>query len=179
MSETPGFRPVARALIVMGVSGCGKTTLAKALSDRLGFEMIEGDSLHPPENVEKMRAGVPLDDSDRAPWLDRIGELLQARGVEGRSVVVTCSALKRAYRDRLRAARPDLVFVFLEGSRDLIAARVGARRHEYMPASLLDSQFATLERPASGEPAVIVDAALDPQAQVQAALELLAKGAWT
>ncbi len=179
MSEAPGFRPVARALMVMGVSGCGKTKLAKALSDRLGFEMVEGDSLHPSENVEKMRAGVPLDDADRAPWLDKIGELLRARGVEGRSVVVTCSALKRAYRDRLRAARPDLVFVFLDGSRDLIAARVGARRHEYMPATLLDSQFATLERPASDEKAVIIEAALDPQAQVRAAMELLATRAWT
>ena len=169
----------APALVAMGVSGSGKTTLANALAARLGFEMIEGDSLHPPENVKKMRAGVPLDDADRAPWLDLIGELLRARGAEGRPVIVTCSALKRAYRDRLRAARPDLVLVYLDGSRALIAARVGARRHEYMPASLLDSQFATLEPPVSDEAAVFIDAALDPQAQVQAALEQLATGART
>ena len=169
----------APALVAMGVSGCGKTTLAKALGDRLGFEMIEGDSLHPPENVEKMRAGVPLEDSDRAPWLDRIGEMLCARGAQRRPVVLTCSALKRAYRDRLRAARPDLVLVYLDGSRALIATRIAARRHEYMPASLLDSQFAALEPPEADEAAVCIDAALAPERQVQAALELLATRART
>ena len=163
----------APAFVVMGVSGCGKTTLANALAARLGFEMIEGDSLHPSENVEKMRAGVPLDDSDRAPWLDRIGELLRARGAASQPVIVTCSALKRAYRDRLRAARPDLALVYLDGSRALIGARVAARRHEYMPASLLDSQFAALEPPGKDEPAVVIDAALTPQAQVQTAVDVL------
>src|SRR5208282_2475317 len=100
-------------------------------------EMAEGDRLHPAENVEKMRQGVPLTDADRWPWLDRIGALLEAWAADGRSGLVTCSALKRVYRDRLLSARPDLRFVYLKGSAALLAARVKARHHEYMPASLL------------------------------------------
>ncbi len=162
-----------RALMVMGVSGSGKTTVAVLIADRLGWDMLEGDRLHPPQNVEKMRRGVPLDDADRAPWLDRIGERLQAEAAAGRSVVVTCSALKRAYRARLLAARPDLVFVYLKGSEALFQARVRSRQHEYMPASLLRSQFEALEEPGPDEPVVSVDAAAPPVAEAQAALDRL------
>jgi gluconokinase len=168
MSEAERIAP--RALIVMGVSGSGKTTVANLIAARLGADMVEGDRLHPAENVAKMRAGAPLDDADRWPWLDAIGRLLQAARGEARPVVVTCSALKRVYRQRLLAARPDLVFVYLKGSRALFEARVRARHHEYMPASLLDSQLATLEEPGEGEPVVAVDAALPPQAEAEAAV---------
>jgi len=164
-----------RALAVMGVSGSGKTTVAELIAAKLGAEMLEGDSLHPPENVAKMRAGVPLDDADRWPWLDAIGKLLQAAKADARPVVVTCSALKRVYRQRLLAARPDLIFVYLKGSRALFEARVRARKHEYMPASLLDSQLATLEEPRPGEPVIAVDAALPPQAEADAALAALTR----
>ena len=129
--------PQSYALVVMGVSGSGKSTVAERLAERLGWLMMEGDRLHPPANVEKMRRGIPLDDADRAPWLDRIGEELKAWAAAGRSGVLTCSALKRAYRARILAARPDVRFVYLKGSKELIAGRVSVRHHEYMPASLL------------------------------------------
>jgi gluconokinase len=173
MSEGADASQPARALVVMGVSGSGKTTVAELIAAELGAEMLEGDRLHPPANVAKMRAGIPLEDSDRWPWLDAIGKLLQAARGEGRAVVVTCSALKRVYRQRLLAARPDLVFVYLKGSRALFEARVRARQHEYMPASLLQSQLATLEEPGEGEPVVAVDAALPPQAEADAAVAAL------
>jgi len=163
------------AVVIMGVSGSGKSTVAARLAERLGCEMIEGDSLHPAANVEKMRSGIPLDDADRAPWLDRIADQLAAWQAACRSGVMTCSALKRAYRARLTAARPDVRFVYLRGSEALIASRVRARRHEYMPASLLRSQFETLEEPASGEPAITIDAALSPEAEVQAILAALGR----
>ena len=147
------------ALVVMGVSGSGKTTVGELLAKQLGWAFMEGDRLHPPANVEKMRQGIPLTDADRWPWLDRIGEELKSWAGEGKSGVLTCSALKRAYRDRIRAARPDVRFVYMKGSEALIAARVAARHHEYMPASLLRSQFDTLEEPTLGEPGVVtVDA---------------------
>jgi gluconokinase len=147
------------ALVVMGVSGSGKTTVGELLAKRLGWAFMEGDRLHPPANVEKMRQGIPLTDADRWPWLDRIGEELKSWAGEDKSGVLTCSALKRAYRDRIRAARPDVRFVYVKGSEALIAARVAARHHEYMPASLLRSQFDTLEEPTLGEPGVVtVDA---------------------
>jgi gluconokinase len=164
MSET---EPTPRALVVMGVSGSGKSTVGELISRRLGWEMIEGDRLHPPANVEKMRRGIPLDDADRAPWLDRIGEQLRDWARAGRSGVVTCSALKRAYRDRIRVARPDVVFVYLKGSEALIQTRVTARHHEYMPASLLRSQFETLEEPLPGEPVITIDANDPPEAEAQ------------
>ena len=147
------------ALVVMGVSGSGKTTVGELLAKQLGWAFLEGDRLHPPANVEKMRQGIPLTDADRWPWLDRIGEELKSWAGEDKSGVLTCSALKRAYRDRIRAARPDVRFVYVKGSEALIAARVAARHHEYMPASLLRSQFDTLEEPTLGEPGVVtVDA---------------------
>ena len=156
-----------------GRIGSGKTTAAELIAAKLGAEMQEGDRLHPPNNVAKMRAGIPLDDADRWPWLDAIGKLLSEAGAQGRAVVVTCSALKRIYRDRLLAARPDLVFVYLKGSRQLFEARLAGRVHEYMPASLLDSQFATLEEPAADEPVIAIDAALSPEAEAEAAVAAL------
>lgn len=133
-------------LVLMGVSGCGKSSVGQALSDLLGVPYIDGDDLHPPENVAKMRAGIPLTDQDRWPWLDACAATLRDRA----PVILGCSALKRAYRDRLRQAG-GVAFAHLEGARDLIAARMAARRDHYMPLSLLDSQFAALEPP-DGEP---------------------------
>lgn len=136
----------------MGVSGSGKTTVGAALAHDLGLELVDGDALHPAANVAKMAAGIPLDDADRAPWLDAIGAVLAAG-----PVVVACSALKRVYRDRLRAAAPTLQLVFLDGERDVLASRMAARPDHFMPASLLDSQLATLEPPAPDEHALTVD----------------------
>jgi gluconokinase len=161
------------ALVIMGVSGSGKTTVAELIAKRLGWPFMEGDRLHPKANVEKMRQGIPLTDADRAPWLDRIGEELKRWAAERRSGVMTCSALKRAYRDRIRSARPDVRFVYLKGSLALIEARVAARHHEYMPASLLQSQFDTLEEPAPDEPVVTVDAGASPEAEAAAAIAAL------
>lgn len=158
------------AVVVMGVSGSGKTTVAELIAKRLGWPFMEGDRLHPKANVEKMRQGIPLNDADREPWLDRIGEELESWAAEGRSGVMTCSALKRAYRDRIRAARPDVRFVYVRGSEALIGARVAARHHEYMPASLLRSQFEALEEPAPDELAVTVDAASSPEEEAAAAI---------
>jgi gluconokinase len=160
-----------RVLVVMGVSGCGKTTVAEALAARLGWEMLEGDRLHSPANVDKMRRGIPLDDADRAPWLDRIREHLAAWAKAGRSGIVTCSALKRAYRARLLAACPDILFVFLKGSEELLRQRLAVRHHEYMPASLLHSQFETLEEPGPDEPVITVDVGLPVEAEVEAIIK--------
>src|SRR5258707_1171166 len=156
------------ALVVMGVSGSGKRTVGELLDKELGWPFMEGDRLHPPANVEKMRQGIPLTDADRAPWLDRIGEELKSWAREGKSGVLTCSALKRAYRDRIRSARPDVRFIYVKGSEALIEARVAARHHEYMPASLLRSQFDTLEEPTPDEQAVTVDAGGSADEEVSA-----------
>lgn len=130
-------------VVVMGVSGSGKTTIGEKLAQRLGWRFIEGDEYHPPENIAKMAAGIALDDADRWPWLDRLNERLRTE----RDAVVTCSALKEIYRRRLLEGIVDARLVYLEGSRELIASRVQTRKHKYMPASLLDSQFQTLEPP--------------------------------
>ena len=131
-------------VVVMGVSGSGKTTLGKLLAGRLGCEFIEGDDFHPPANVAKMASGTPLGDADRWPWL----EILNSKLREKRNAVLACSALKEIYRERLSSGVENLKFVFLKGSFELIEARLKARQHRYMPASLLKSQFATLEPPA-------------------------------
>ena len=145
----------ARAIIVMGVSGCGKTSVAEGLAAALSAAFIEGDSLHPAANVEKMSKGIALSDADRWPWLDAVGRALSEAREEGGDVVVSCSALKKSYRDRLRAAAGDaLSFVFLKGSREILLSRMAARQGHFMPASLLDSQLATLEDP-TGEPGVV------------------------
>lgn len=146
--------PFSRPVVVMGVSGSGKSTVGAALADALGLRFVDGDALHPAANVAKMAAGIPLDDADRVPWLDAIGRLLAVG-----PAVVACSALKREYRDRLRAAAPTLQLVFLNGSRTLLASRMAARPGHFMPTSLLDSQLATLEVPGPDEHAVTVDIA--------------------
>jgi gluconokinase len=140
-------------LIVMGVSGCGKSTMAVALGQRLGLDMVDGDDLHLSESVAKMRSGIALQDEDRWPWLDRIGEYLQRPHAQGR--VVACSALKRAYRDRIRKQAGDVCFVFLDGDFELIQKRMQQRVGHYMQPGLLDSQFQTLEKPEADETDVI------------------------
>ena len=139
---------MTRRLVIMGVSGCGKSSVGAGLATRLGLNYRDGDDLHPPENVAKMRAGMPLTDADRWPWLDRVEQVLLAEA----PVIVGCSALKRAYRDRIRtAAGGPVTFVHLAGSQEVIAARMALRQGHYMPLSLLDSQFAALEPPAAEE----------------------------
>jgi gluconokinase len=140
-------------LVIMGVAGCGKSSVGEALSQRLHVPYRDGDDLHTPEAVEKMRQGIPLTDDDRWPWLDRVSQTLATEA----PILVGCSALKRAYRDRIRAgADGPVTFVHLSGSRDLIASRMAARTGHYMPTSLLDSQFAALEPPGPDE-AITVD----------------------
>jgi gluconokinase len=151
------------ALIVMGVAGSGKTTIARALADRIGWVFKDGDVFHPASNVEKMRSGRPLTDEDRWPWLRAIAaEVDRTRDVDGH-IVIACSALKRVYRDILIGQRSGVRLIYLKGSRDLILQRLRARRGHFMPPELLDSQFATLEEPDSDENGVVVnvDAAVD------------------
>lgn len=145
----------------MGVSGSGKSTVGNLLAERLGWPFLDADEYHPPANVEKMKAGIPLNDDDRAPWLARLNSILRHE----RNAVLACSALKQAYREQLTAGIPDSRIVFLKGERQLIQERLRQRQHKYMPASLLDSQFATLEPPAD---AIAVDIAQEPGACVEA-----------
>ncbi|MCA2411360.1 gluconokinase [Rhizobium leguminosarum bv. viciae 248] len=148
----------AHAIIVMGVSGCGKSSVGEKLAEALHLAFIEGDALHPAANVEKMSKGIPLTDEDRMPWLDRIGEDIKASLEKSEGIIVSCSALKRLYRDRLRAAAGgNLFFVYLEGSRALLMKRMGERKGHFMPVSLLDSQLATLEVPTGEQGVVTVD----------------------
>ena len=166
-------------IVVMGVSGCGKSTVGAALARALGLDFIEGDALHPPRNVALMAAGTPLTDADRAGWLGSIAGRLAQAHTAGQSVVVSCSALKRRYRDQLRADCPTLQLVHLQGSREQLVERLQARSGHYMPASLLDSQLDTLELPAADEQALCFDIAL-PAAQIAAeALSLLHRSAAT
>ena len=143
-------------VVVMGVSGCGKSTIGALLARELGIPFVDGDALHPIENLRKMAGGTPLDDADRAPWLDRIGERLSD---SCGGLVVACSALKVAYRDRIRTRCPRVVFVHLDGSRDVLAARLEGRSNHFMPSSLLDSQLATLQPLAPGERGTVIDIA--------------------
>lgn len=136
-----------RYLIVMGVTGSGKSTVGKRTAQRLGWTFVDGDTLHPAANVEKMRAGVPLDDADRQPWLASIVQTLRQWRAAGRCGVVACSALRRGYRATLVDGHKDVGFVYLHGSRALLARRLSARRGHFMPSGLLDSQLATLEEP--------------------------------
>jgi gluconokinase len=148
--------PIAErlSLVVMGVSGSGKTTVGERLAADLKVDFIDGDALHSPEARAKMASGKPLDDEDRWPWLDRIGRALADRADHPKGLIVACSALKRVYRDRLRrAAGPQLRFLYLKGDEVLMCARVAGRKGHYMPASLVQSQFDALEEP-RGEPDV-------------------------
>ena len=148
-------------LVVMGVSGSGKTTIATRLAGRLGCEEKDADDFHPPANIAKMSAGIPLDDADRKPWLVAIAAWLRDRDRAGRRAVVTCSALKRSYRDELRGASPRLLFVHLSGPPELIAERMRGRRH-FMPTGLLASQLAILEPLGPDEPGLTVDISTPP-----------------
>ncbi|HIY95196.1 MAG TPA: gluconokinase [Candidatus Rothia avicola] len=160
-------------IVVMGVSGTGKTSIAHALRDQLGWSFIEGDDLHPNENIQKMSAGIPLTDEDRAPWLARISTWIKDAHARGERTVVTCSALKRAYRDVLREAAPGVLFVHLTGPRETIANRMKYRQGHFMPTSLLDSQFATLEPLEADEAGVLVDISGTPEEVATAALAAL------
>lgn len=144
-------------LLIMGVSGSGKTTVGKLLAERLGWQYQEGDALHPPENVAKMSGGTPLTDADRIPWLNRIAGRIDEWRSRGESGVITCSALKRAYRDIVIGSRPDVGLVHLKGSRELIGRRMVARKGHFMPSALLETQFATLEEPSPEERPITVD----------------------
>jgi carbohydrate kinase (thermoresistant glucokinase family) len=149
-------------VVVMGVSGSGKTTVAKLLAEASGWQFQEGDTLHPPENVEKMSAGIPLTDADRLPWLHKIAETIDGWRARRESGVITCSALKRSYRDIIIGDRPNVRLVYLKGSHDLIRQRMAARHGHFMPPTLLDSQFSTLEEPLPDENAIVVDIGGEP-----------------
>ena len=155
--------------VVMGIAGSGKSTVGAALAHALGVGFIEGDDYHPAENRRRMAAGIPLTDDDRAGWLRALAIRIREASDAGTGLVLSCSALKRSYRDVLRSAAPDLRFVFLKGSRALIAERLAARRGHFMPVSLLDSQLATLEEPASDEDAWVCDVT-DPADEIVAGL---------
>jgi gluconokinase len=144
-------------VVVMGVSGSGKSTVAALLAAALGCQFQEGDDLHPPANVEKMRGGTPLTDADRMPWLRNIAEEIDGWRARGECGVLTCSALKRSYRDIIIGDRHDVALVYMKGSRELIHQRMVARHEHFMPVALLDSQFATLEEPTLDEHPIIVD----------------------
>ena len=144
------------ALIVMGVSGSGKSTVASELAARLGWRFEDGDRFHPESNIAKMSAGEALTDIDRWPWLQAIADEIERVCDTGGHIIIACSALKRAYRDLLLRSRSDVRFVFLDGSKDLIAERLARRKDHFMPAGLLDSQFKTLQRPGAAEHAITV-----------------------
>ena len=144
-------------LVLMGVSGCGKTTVARILAGELGWSFEEGDALHPPSNIEKMQAGNPLTDADRQRWLASVADWAERRLDSGENGLITCSALKRSYRDVINRRGSGVVFVFLAGSKATIAPRLLVRQGHFMPASLLDSQFADLEDPDPDEPHIRVD----------------------
>ncbi|MGO4711219.1 gluconokinase [Bradyrhizobium sp. 2TAF24] len=144
------------AIILMGVSGSGKSTVASALAQRTGLTCADADSFHPQANITKMHAGIPLTDEDRWPWLRAIAAAIDHHAAADGPLIIACSALKRAYRDLLVHGRRDVRIVYLRGSQALIAGRLAARRDHFMPSSLLDSQFATLEEPTSDEPAITV-----------------------
>ncbi|MFI9807020.1 gluconokinase [Streptomyces sp. NPDC052301] len=160
-----------KVVVVMGVAGTGKTTIGPLLAARLGVPYAEGDDFHPQANIDKMSAGVPLDDADRWPWLDAIGRW--AHGRAGLGGVVSSSALKRAYRDRLRAVAPGIVFVHLTGDRQLIEDRMTQRQGHFMPTALLDSQFATLQPLGPDEAGVAVDVSGGPQEITERAVRAL------
>ena len=150
--NAPTADPTRRpAVVVMGVSGCGKSTVAEGIAAVLGLHYIDGDQLHPEQNIARMRAGIPLQDEDRWPWLDRVGACLADSVRWPQGIAIACSALRRAYRDRLRAAAPGVRFVFLDGDAELIRSRMAARTGHYMPEAMLASQLRTLERPAPDE----------------------------
>jgi gluconokinase len=161
------------AVVVMGVSGCGKSTVGRALASHLGVTFLDADDFHPPANVEFMRAGIALTDAEREPWLDALAARLAQAQATDEPVVLACSALKRGYRDALRRGAPHLHLVHLTGSPALLAERIGARANHYMPPTLLPSQLATLEPPAADERPMALDVAASTDELVAAILERL------
>ena len=158
----------------MGVSGTGKTTIGELVAEALGIDFVEGDSHHPDANVRKMSEGEPLDDDDRRPWLEELGRVAAGYRDERRDVVITCSALKRAYRDLLREAVPDIFFVHLHAERDVLAERMTQRTKHFMPTSLLQSQLDTLQPLEPDERGAVVDVAPRPSRVASVALEEIA-----
>lgn len=161
-----------RFVIVMGVAGSGKTTVGQALAQRLGWDFYDADSFHPPENIGKMARGIPLDDADRAPWLDSLHALISASLKEGHPAVLACSALKESYRQKLLEGNEDVLIVYLKGSYDLIWSRISARRDHYMKPQMLKSQFDVLEEPTD---VLTIDISLSVEEIVQEILEYLEK----
>jgi gluconokinase len=160
-------------VVVMGVSGSGKSTIATGVAKRAGWVLLEGDSFHPSANVAKMHAGIPLTDADRWPWLHAIAAREDQLRAAGTSAVVACSALKKAYRDILVGPRPDVILLYLRGSKSVIGARVAARQGHFMPPALLDSQFATLEEPGPDEHPLVVELGGPPEAEIENAMRQL------
>ncbi len=146
---------MARNIVIMGVAGCGKTTVGEKLSEVMGIPFLDGDTLHPQANIEKMAAGIPLSDNDRLPWLEAVGRAFASSETP---LIIGCSALKRAYRDVIgKIAQEGVTFIHLTGSREIIAERMAKRTRHFMPLTLLDSQFATLESPGDDEDAIVID----------------------
>jgi len=160
-------------VIVMGVASSGKTSLGERLAARLGWLFRDADSFHPPENIAKMAGGTPLDDEDRKPWLAAIAAWIDELRSKGEHGIVTCSALKRRYREVIIGSRPDVALVYLRGSRELIGGRMAARQHHFMPPALLDSQFAALEEPGPEEKPLVVSVELTKDAIETEVLERL------
>ncbi|MEV6693868.1 gluconokinase [Micromonospora sp. NPDC051196] len=165
--------PSTRHIVVMGVSGAGKTTVARGIATRTGLTFAEADEFHSEANVTRMRAGIPLDDEARWPWLQALADWMTARHREGTSTVLTCSALKRSYRDLLRQGPPGVFFVHLDGPTEVIRERMSVRTHEYMPSSLLDSQTATLEPLWPDEPGIVIDLRSTSEALIEEAVRRL------
>jgi gluconokinase len=165
----------ATVLVMMGVSGTGKTTIGEALAKRLGWAFQEGDDFHPAANIAKMKSGRPLDDADRAPWLAKVEAWIAAQLAAGRSGVITCSALKRTYRSAIIGGRRDVILVYLTGSEHVIAERLEKRRGHFMPPSLLASQLETLQAPAPLEKPIVVNIDQSVAAQVDDVVEALAQ----
>ena len=163
--------PPVSVIVLMGVSGSGKTTTGRRLGSILGWPFRDADEFHPPANIAKMAGGQPLDDSDRAPWLAAIASWIDQQRQKGEHGVVSCSALKRVYRDVLVSDRPDVALVYLKGSLSLIADRLSRRRGHFMPPALLKSQFATLEEPTPAEKALVVSMRLPPKRVVEHILD--------
>lgn len=163
-------------MVIMGVSGSGKSTVGALLGQRLGIAFIDGDDLHPAENKEKMGAGIPLNDQDRWPWLRTVGQTLESHQQQDKGVIIACSALKRRYRDLLREHAPDVLFLHLQGAIDTLAARMACRDHEFMPVTLLSSQLEALEPLESDERHMLLDVRRSPEELAEHVATVLLSG---